>query len=82
MSWSAISLLGCWRWRSRCRATTDLRVGRLKSWDADDLAVEVHEAPPLLPGLIAALVWMVSGRALPEGSVTCAEGAYDAFSDT
>src|SRR5664279_1388597 len=27
-------------------------------------------APPLLPGLIAALVWMTSGRALPLGSLT------------
>ena len=27
-------------------------------------------APPLLPGLIAALVWITSGRALPLGSLT------------
>ena len=27
-------------------------------------------APPLLPGLIAALVWIASGRALPAGSLT------------
>ena len=28
-------------------------------------------APPLLPGLMAALVWMASGSTFPVGSLTC-----------
>jgi hypothetical protein len=51
-------------------AAADLRIGRGQRRNADDLTFEVDERP-LLPGLIAALVWITSGRLFPVGSETC-----------